>query len=146
MSYCPRGDPKRSQVCPIVPKNLKKVQIYPNPVITLMEVNSLTLHSLHYIMVVLCKAARQAQIKEKITKFGAVIRLFVSYLFESTIWCKRWWKILKCYLLSRYIKKNLLHKCKNECKFRAIHTTFVVWKLTNISNEWQELSHKWLLV
>ena len=49
-----------------VPKNLKNVQIYPNLVITLLEVNSLTLHNLHYIMLALCKAARPAQIKEKI--------------------------------------------------------------------------------
>ena len=47
-------------------KNLKKVQIYPNLVITLLEVNSLTLHNLHYIVLALCKAARPAQIKEKI--------------------------------------------------------------------------------
>ena len=45
-------------------KNLKKVQIYPNPVITLLEVNSSDLHNLHYIVLALCKAA--AQIKEKI--------------------------------------------------------------------------------
>ena len=48
-----------------MPKNLKKVQIYPNLVITLLEVNSLTLHNLHYIVLALCKAARPAQIKEK---------------------------------------------------------------------------------
>ena len=46
---------------PSMPKNLKKVQIYLNPVITLLEVNSLTFHNLY-----LCKAARSAQIKEKI--------------------------------------------------------------------------------
>ena len=51
---------------PSMPKNLKKVQIYPNLVITLLEVNSLTLHNLHYIVLALCKAARPAQIKEKI--------------------------------------------------------------------------------
>ena len=33
---------------------------------TLMEVNSLTLHNLHYIVLALSKAARPAQIKEKI--------------------------------------------------------------------------------
>ena len=49
-----------------MPKNPKKVKIYPNPVITLLEVNSLTLHNLHYIMLALCKAARPAQMKEKI--------------------------------------------------------------------------------
>ena len=49
-----------------MPKNLKKVQIYSNLVITLLEVNSLTLHNLQYIMLALCKAARLAQIKEKI--------------------------------------------------------------------------------
>jgi hypothetical protein len=31
-----------------------------------LEVNSLTLHNLHYIVLALCKAARPAQIKEKI--------------------------------------------------------------------------------
>ena len=54
---------------PSMPKNLKKVQIYPNLVITLLEVNSLTLHNLHYIVLDLCKAARPAQIKEKIEMF-----------------------------------------------------------------------------
>ena len=49
-----------------MPKNLKNVQIYPNLVITFLEVNSLTLHNLHYIVLALCKAARPAQIKEKI--------------------------------------------------------------------------------
>ena len=49
-----------------MPKNLKNVQIYPNLVITLLEVNSLTLHNLHCIVLALCKAARPAQIKEKI--------------------------------------------------------------------------------
>ena len=51
---------------PSMPKNTKKVQIYPNPVITLLEANSLTLHNLHYNVLALCKAARPAQIKEKI--------------------------------------------------------------------------------
>ena len=59
----PRGWPHG---VPSMPKNLKKVQIYPNLVITLLEVNSLTLHNLHYIVLALCKAARPAQIKEKI--------------------------------------------------------------------------------
>ena len=58
-----RGGPKGVQS---MPKNLKIVQIYPNLVITLLEVNSLTLHNLHYIVLALCKAARPAQIKEKI--------------------------------------------------------------------------------
>jgi hypothetical protein len=48
-----------------MPKNLKKVQIYPNPVITRLEVNSLTLHNPQYIMLALCKAAKPAQIKGK---------------------------------------------------------------------------------
>ena len=56
---CPHGVPSMS-------KNLKKVQIYPNLVIILLEVNSLTLHYLHYIVLALCKAARPAQTKEKI--------------------------------------------------------------------------------
>ena len=51
---------------PSMPRNLKKVQIYPNPVITLLELNSSTLHNLHYIVLALCKAARPAQIKEEI--------------------------------------------------------------------------------
>ena len=59
----PWGWPHR---VPGMPKILKKVQIYPNLVITLLEVNSLTLHNLHYIVLALCKAARPAQIKEKI--------------------------------------------------------------------------------
>ena len=59
----PRGWPNG---VPSMPKNLKKVQIYPNLVITLLEVNSLTLHNLHYIVLALCKAARPAQIKENI--------------------------------------------------------------------------------
>ena len=49
-----------------MPKNLKKVHVYPNLVITLLEVNSLTLHNLHYIVLALCKAAKPSQIKEKI--------------------------------------------------------------------------------
>ena len=53
-----------------MPKNLKKVQIYPNPVITLLEVNNLTLHNLHYNVLALCKAARPAQIKEKFEILG----------------------------------------------------------------------------
>ena len=59
----PRGWPHG---VPSMPKNLKKVQIYPNPVITLLEVNSSTLHNLHYIVLALCKAARPAPKKEKI--------------------------------------------------------------------------------
>ena len=59
----PRDDPKN---VPSMPKNLKKVQTYPNLVITLLEVNSLTLHNLHYIVLGLCKAARPAQIKKRI--------------------------------------------------------------------------------
>ena len=59
----PRGWPNG---VPSMPKNLKKVQIYPNLVITLLDVNRLTFHSLHYIVLALCKAARPAQIKEKI--------------------------------------------------------------------------------
>ena len=51
---------------PSMPKNIKKVQINPNLAITLLEVNSLTLHNLHYNVLALCKAARPAQIKEKI--------------------------------------------------------------------------------
>jgi hypothetical protein len=35
-------------------------------VIKLLEVNSITLHNPHYIVLALCKAARPAQIKEKI--------------------------------------------------------------------------------
>ena len=62
----------------LLPKNLKKVQIYPNLVITLLEVNSLTLHNLHYIKLALCKAARPAQKREN-QNFGAVTRLLVSY-------------------------------------------------------------------
>ena len=69
---------------PSMPKNLKKVQTYPNPVNTLLEVNSSTLHNLHYIVLVLCKAARPAQKKRENRNFGAVIRLFVSYIFGST--------------------------------------------------------------
>ena len=51
---------------PSMPKNLKKVPIYPNPVITPLEVNSSTLHNLQYIVLALCKAARPAKKKEKI--------------------------------------------------------------------------------
>ena len=43
----PRGWPHG---VPSFAKNLKKVHIYPNLVITLLEVNSLTFHSLHYIV------------------------------------------------------------------------------------------------
>ena len=50
---------------PSMQKNLKKVQIYPNLVITRLEVNSLTLHNLYHNVLALSKAARPAQIKEK---------------------------------------------------------------------------------
>ena len=59
----PQGDQTGSQICQ---RTFKKVQIYPNLLITLLEVKSLTLHNLHYIVFALCKAARPAQIKEKI--------------------------------------------------------------------------------
>jgi hypothetical protein len=60
-----------------MPKNLKKVQIYPkpvkwatlfraNPIIILLQVDNLTLNNLHYIVLALWKAARSAQVKEKI--------------------------------------------------------------------------------
>jgi hypothetical protein len=62
---------------PSMPKTLVKVQIYPKPVkcatlfrantvITLLQVNSLTLNNLHYILLDLWRAARSAQVKEKI--------------------------------------------------------------------------------
>ena len=64
-----------------MPKNLENVQIYPEPakwatfygpnqVMILMQVNSLTLNNLHYIVLALCKAARPAQIKEKFEILG----------------------------------------------------------------------------
>ena len=60
-----------------MPKNFEKDQIYPkplkwatlfrtNPVIILLQVNSLTLNNLHYLVLDLWKAARPAQVKEKI--------------------------------------------------------------------------------
>jgi hypothetical protein len=60
-----------------MPKNLDKVQIYlkpvkwatlfrANPVIILLQVNSLTWNNLHYIVLAFCKAAKTAQVKEKI--------------------------------------------------------------------------------
>jgi hypothetical protein len=60
-----------------MPKKLEKVQIYPKPVkwanlfwanpdIIHLQVNSLTLNNLHYIVLALCKAAKSAQVKEKI--------------------------------------------------------------------------------
>ncbi len=62
---------------PSMTMNLKKVQNYPqpvkwatlfraNPVIILLQVSSLTLNNLHYIVLALCKAAKTAQVKEKI--------------------------------------------------------------------------------
>ena len=50
---------------PSMPMNLKEVVIYPDLVFTILEVNTLTLHNLHYVVLALCKAARPAQIKEK---------------------------------------------------------------------------------
>ena len=52
----PRGLPHG---VPSMPKNLKKVQIYPNQIITLLEVNSYTLHNLNYIVLALCKQPDQ---------------------------------------------------------------------------------------
>jgi hypothetical protein len=60
-----------------MPNNLEKVQIYPkpvkwatlfraNPFIILLQVKSLTLNNLHYIVLALWKTARPAQVKEKI--------------------------------------------------------------------------------
>ena len=60
-----------------MPSNLEKVQNYPqpvewatifraNPVILLPQVSSLTLNNLHYILSDVWKAARSAQVKEKI--------------------------------------------------------------------------------
>ena len=43
-----------------------KIEFSNSLIITLLEVNSLTLHNLHYNVLALCKAARPAQIKEKI--------------------------------------------------------------------------------
>ena len=40
--------------------------VSPTVYITLLEVNSLTLHNLRYNVLDLCKAARPAQMKEKI--------------------------------------------------------------------------------
>jgi hypothetical protein len=59
-----------------MPRNLKKVQNYPQPVklatlfrakpvILLLHVSSLTLNNLHYILSELKKAAKSAQVKEK---------------------------------------------------------------------------------
>ena len=65
-----RGLPKG---VPSMPKNLEKVQIYPRPLkwATLfmenpLQINSLTLTNLHYIVLALWKTARPAQVKEKI--------------------------------------------------------------------------------
>ena len=66
-----------SKGIPCIPWNLEKVQNYPksvkratlfraNPVILLLQVSSLTLNNLHYILSELKKAARPAQVKEKI--------------------------------------------------------------------------------
>ena len=62
---------------PSLPRNLEKVQNYPqlvkwatlfraNPVIILLHVSSLTLNNLHYILSALSKAAISVQVKEKI--------------------------------------------------------------------------------
>ena len=70
----PRGWPHR---VPSMPKNLEKVQIYPkpvkwatlfraNPFIILLQVNSLILNNLHYIVLALWKTARSAKVKNKI--------------------------------------------------------------------------------
>ena len=64
LSYCPRGDPTGSQACQRTLKRFNSTPTY--LVITLLEVNSLTLHNLHHIVLALWKAARPAQIKEKI--------------------------------------------------------------------------------
>ena len=37
-----------------------------NPVIILLQVKNLTLNNLHYTVLALCKAAKTAQVKEKI--------------------------------------------------------------------------------
>ena len=68
--------PGWSHGVPSMPRNLEKVQNYPqpvkwatlfraNPVIILLQVSSLTLNNLHYILSEFKKAARPAQVKEK---------------------------------------------------------------------------------
>ena len=74
LNYSPRGDPKGTQVCP---ETLRRLLNYPqavkwatlfmaNPVILLLQISSLTLKNLHYILSDLWKAARSAQVKGKI--------------------------------------------------------------------------------
>ena len=77
---------------PSMPNNLEKVHNYHQPVkratlfrsnlfILLLQVPSLILNNLHYIVSDLWKAARPAQIIEKKRYFGIVKRIFVYYIF-----------------------------------------------------------------
>jgi hypothetical protein len=91
-----------------MPKNLKKVQIYPNPVITLLEVNSLTLHNLHYIVLALCKAARPAQIKEKIE----ILVLLQGSLSPTslTIGIIYFFTLYRVFFLTKYYVRSATYK------------------------------------
>jgi hypothetical protein len=71
-----------------MPKNLEKVQIYPkpvkwatlfraNPVIVLLQVNSLTLNNLHYILLALWKDCQTSPSKRENQNLGTVKMIFV---------------------------------------------------------------------
>jgi hypothetical protein len=65
-----------------MPKNLENVQIYPepvraNPVIILLQVNSLTLNNLHYILLALWKHCQTSPSKRENQNLGAATMIFV---------------------------------------------------------------------
>jgi hypothetical protein len=71
-----------------MPKNLEKLQIYPkpvkwatlfraNPVIILLQVNSLTLNNLHYILLALWKHCQPSPSKRENKNLGTVKMIFV---------------------------------------------------------------------
>ena len=99
--------PRVTQRKSSMPKNLKKVQIYPNQVITLLEVNSLTLHNLHYIVLALCKSSQTSPNKKENRNFGAVMRLFVSYLFV--------WSLQKVFAITCNNMPHIFFKTKHFC-------------------------------
>ena len=92
-----------------MPRNLEKVHNYPqpvkwatlfraNPVILLLQISSLTLNNLHYILSDLWKAARSAQVEEK-----------SKFLYGIKCLC------LLCLWIGVY--KNTFYPCSMSLKF-----------------------------
>ena len=70
------------QFSQIYPKPVKwATHFRANPVIILLQVNSLTLNNLHYILLALWKDCQTSPSKRKNQTQGTVKRIFVQYIF-----------------------------------------------------------------